>query len=467
MPRDGKKLLVIIDNLDEFAEKLLSLIANESDEGCSRLIAMIEAAKKNYNKPIESWLKGWFYQYTRVRGPDVDQAIKGMAAFPDAFTRLQEFKSLVAKGEWNQGSFNYCLFVELIKAIPGYKPIDDELIQPIIVRLKDLISIRIDGFMYQYKANQKLMESRDQERLLTHQSSQKSIETVLITHDLEGAQSAVKTQPGKIVFSLLMKNNLWELSWIDWTGKAYVLQPGEELIKFLFDHEIKDVEHLNPVQLKPLKRECLKAREAFLEKIHVLINLKNPDTLEELSVNDLLEKGICSTFVIRGEPNQYSLCWINTLSKNKSIPLEDYPELKKWLDTLNPIKEEHLVQLKTFLLHVNTTRSLGMDDFKSKLTNCLSRSPGKISAPKVNDTKRLDLSLFSELERCFGKRIDKIEPLIDETDRSEEKPEKDLPGRLKIESYAVSNLFGHRTKSAIDSNIDPSLLKDNAPNDFS
>lgn len=163
MPNSGKKLPVIIDHLVEFVDKLLNRIANESPEGCASLVTNIEIAKQNYNKPIESWLQGWFYQYTRIRGPEVEHALKGMGAFPDSFTRLQEFKILVGKGEWNVGSFNYYLFVELIKEVPDYQPIDDKLVHPIILRVKDLIIEKIDVFIFQYKANQKEIDSRKSE----------------------------------------------------------------------------------------------------------------------------------------------------------------------------------------------------------------------------------------------------------------------------------------------------------------
>lgn len=138
-PKDGKELLDIIDNLNEFAEKLLSRIADESDEGCKQLVHVLESARARYNKPIESWLKGWFYQFTRKRGQEIDMAIKGMEAFPDAYTRLQEFKLLVGKGEWEHGSFNYYLFDELIKSVPGYKPLESELVHPIILKLRQKI----------------------------------------------------------------------------------------------------------------------------------------------------------------------------------------------------------------------------------------------------------------------------------------------------------------------------------------
>lgn len=401
MPKDGKKLLVIIDCLEDFAEKTLSLIADESQAGCSRLISMIETAKKNYKKPVESWVTGWFYN--RLRGPEVDEAIKGMEAFPDAYTRLQEFKLLVGKGEWNKGgSFNYHLFVEIIKAIPGYEPLKDEEEQPIIVRLKDLISDRIDGFMNQYKVNQKLMEAREKERQQTQQSSQKSIEHVQVFNNVDSAKTVAMNQQSKPVFFLTFKNNLWDLFWVDLKGKVYKLEPSEELVKLLVDQNVQDVESLNIVQMKRLKRECVKTRETFLDKTQLLINPKDPVTHAALSNYILITKGTNATFILRGKPNEYNLSWINTLSQEKEIPLITYPEFNKWLNTLSSIGEEHIPQLKSYLLHVNTKKSLDMDDFKRELANRLSSNikvPPKVVLEKPG---RLDIGNFAVVSSLFG-----------------------------------------------------------------
>ncbi len=331
-PKDGKELLDIVDNLNEFAEKLLSRIADESDEGCKQLVHVLESARARYNKPIESWLKGWFYQFTRKRGQEIDMAIKGMEAFPDAYTRLQEFKLLVGKGEWEHGSFNYYLFDELIKSVPGYKPLESELVHPIILKLRQKINKRIDEFMSQYLATQKLIEARKQELLQTHQSAQKFIDNVSIINDLEAAKKSAKENKGIIQFCLIFESDIWKLSWVDATGKVYALEPGEELIQILIDGKIKDIvkdiDNLSALHLKQLKQECVKAREMLLGRVQLLINPKDPRTQAELTNDVLKENGTSATFVLRGKPNEYSLWWINTLGFAHEISLEPYASMK-------------------------------------------------------------------------------------------------------------------------------------------
>ncbi|HAT1792549.1 TPA: Dot/Icm T4SS effector RavH [Legionella pneumophila] len=452
-PKDGKELLDIIDNLNEFAEKLLSRIADESDEGCKQLVHVLESARARYNKPIESWLKGWFYQFTRKRGQEIDMAIKGMEAFPDAYTRLQEFKLLVGKGEWEHGSFNYYLFDELIKSVPGYKPLESELVHPIILKLRQKINKRIDEFMSQYLATQKLIEARKQELLQTHQSAQKFIDNVSMTNNLEAAKKSAKENKGVIQFCLIFESGIWKLSWVDATGKVYALEPGEELIQILIDAKIKDIvkdiDNLSALHLKQLKQECVKAREMLLGRVQLLINPKDPRTQAELTNDVLKENGTSATFVLRGKPNEYSLWWINTLGFAHEISLESYASMKTWLnDQGHPLKEEHIPQLKTYLLNVNTIKSIDvkedMKEFKAQLQECLaagpkSKIPPASGAIKTTNAKKLDLRLFGDVERCLRSQL---------SERQEEKAAIQEPGKINLNKYEnIATLFGNRAKN--------------------
>ncbi|HAU3862585.1 hypothetical protein [Legionella pneumophila] len=466
-PKDGKELLDIIDNLNEFAEKLLSRIADESDEGCKQLVHVLESARARYNKPIESWLKGWFYQFTRKRGQEIDMAIKGMEAFPDAYTRLQEFKLLVGKGEWEHGSFNYYLFDELIKSVPGYKPLESELVHPIILKLRQKINKRIDEFMSQYLATQKLIEARKQELLQTHQSAHKFIDNVSITNDLEAAKKTAKENKSVIQFCLIFESNIWKLSWIDATGKVYALEPGEELIQILIDGKIKDIvkdNNLSALHLKHLKQECIKAREMLLGRVQLLINPKDLRTQVELTNDMLKENGTSATFVLRGKPNEYSLWWINTLGLAHEISLESYASMKTWLnDQSHPLKEEHISQLKTYLLSVNTIKSIDvkedMKEFKAQLQECLAAGPKskKISpvssASKTTNAKKLDLRLFGDVERCLKNQL---------TERQEERVATQEPGKINLDKYEnIATLFGNRAKNMEQHEGQPSKPNDN------
>jgi hypothetical protein len=163
--QNDKNVLIILDNLNEFAEKLLSQIADETSEGRHQLVAKIQQANNHYNKPIESPILGWIYWFSRTRGSDIDLAIKTIEAHTDAATRLKVLKLLVSEGQWHVGSFNHYLFEELIKGLPEYQPLDSEALEPVIKRLKELIFLKIDGFINKLTANQQLISSREKEEL--------------------------------------------------------------------------------------------------------------------------------------------------------------------------------------------------------------------------------------------------------------------------------------------------------------
>jgi hypothetical protein len=87
-----------------------------------------------------------------------------MEAFPDVYTRLQEFQLLVGRGEWNHGSFNYYLIDELTQIIPGYKPLKSEEAGAVTQRLGVLIYQKIDLLMKKYKQNTLGSASQDATR---------------------------------------------------------------------------------------------------------------------------------------------------------------------------------------------------------------------------------------------------------------------------------------------------------------
>lgn len=460
MPDKNKKLPEITDYLDEFVDKLLNRIADESEDGRISLIAAMVTANQFYKVPIDSWTTGWFYQYFRTRGPDIEQAITNIGEFPDACTRLQELKILVEKGEWSpNSSYNYYLFIELIKSVPGYKPLDDDLVHPITIKVKDKIINRIDNFMTQYKANQKLIENREKERLAIQQSIKKSVDNVLIFNNLKSAQASAEENPAKIHFSLFCSNKLWQLSWIDLTGKVYKLDLGDELITTLIDQEIEDVQDVTLLQSKHLKQECTKARELFLDKVQVQVNPKDPANHLEINNVSLIDQGVAATFILRGKANAYSLYWISTLGKINEISLDKYPLFKNWLNDQNTLSGDKLPQLKSYLLHVNTASSLNskkdMIDFKSELQACLGQGP-KTARPiksvlPIKPPKRLDLSLFAGVAKCLGEH-----QALDKADLKE-KQEADAPqGRLNLDNYAaVSSFFGNKQKVSLDPADEP------------
>lgn len=129
-------------------------MTDETETGRKKIIALSKSAEKKYANPVKSWLTGWIYQYTRTRSGTINQSIKVMENFPDAYTRLQEFKLMLSEGEWNAGSYNYFLFLELIEALPEYEPLKKQFVHAFILQLKDLLIQKVDVFMLQHKSSE-------------------------------------------------------------------------------------------------------------------------------------------------------------------------------------------------------------------------------------------------------------------------------------------------------------------------
>ncbi|MDI1352918.1 MAG: hypothetical protein PSV35_09185 [bacterium] len=436
-----KKLMVILDNLNDFADKLIGEIADESEHGYQQLVAKIQQAYFYYNKPIESPILGWVYYFTRTRGNEINLAIKNIEAYTDTPTRLKEFKSLVNDGQWNVGSFNYYLFIELINSVPGYEPLDKESLVPVMKRLRELLLQKSSVFIAQLTLSNKLIEEREQERQNIHPLKGNSVVAIELSSDLKSSQTSAQIYAEKIYFCLVVKKNEWQLSWIDYSGTVIALKLNKELTLLLEHLRVKHVEQLNPIQERKIKHECLKIREIFLAKTQLLIN---PD---EKTHEALIAKGVTSTFILRGTPNHYNLDWINSLGKITTISLEKKLPLKTWLNNHNSLSEHDIPQLKAFLLQINTAQSIGMDEFKKKLKNCLAPEPvGK----KLNSSKRINLDLFSDLNRCLGNHLRKSKDEINPphlANKLMDKPIRISP-KLNLERYsALTTLFGHKAQS--------------------
>lgn len=425
-----EQLREITDHLDDFVEKLLSRIADESEKGRAELVAAMEAAKKRYKEPTESWVYGWFYTFTRTRGPEIDSAIEAIKVFPEAYTRLQELKLLVERGgEVPESSYKYYLFIELINSVPGYKPLDTELVHPITLKIKNKILAKIDSFIYQYQASERMIEERKKELASTHNTTPKravDVDHVLLFNNVEEAQNSAKINIDKIHFSLVLAEDHWNISWVDLSGNVHQFElefvteveekeldvvtkktivKKKELVALLEKHDISDVAQISEVFAKRIKEECMKEREcflrggSFLQKAGLLINPVKIATHEAKSNSDLVSEGVNATFVLRGEPHAYSLTWINHVGNAQTISLDKYPQLKKWLDLQNPLRPNQHPELKMYLQQVDTSwRMMGKDTIKEQVEECLINGPKKPGANAIKPqmtSHKLDLKRFS------------------------------------------------------------------------
>ncbi|KTD06123.1 hypothetical protein Lgra_2900 [Legionella gratiana] len=397
----------------EFVNQVLAIIADESEEGRRKIIAIARRAEEKYERPIKSWLTGWFYQYTRTRGEKVEQSIDVMQKFPDAYTRLLEFKLIISDGEWKIGSYNYLLFLELIDAIPDYASIDESFIHSFILELKELVIKQIDSFMFQYKSTLESIKAREIERQTIRQNERQSIENILIFNELTVAKEMLSQQPDKTGFSLSFKNDLWNLFWIDENGETYPLSPSNELILKLTTLEEPNIEKLNKVSLKQIKKECVKARDQYLSKIQVIINPEDKKSHAPLSIENLIINGVTSTFVLRDTEKETNLWWINSMGVSSKISLTDYPKLNSWLATHKPpFNETDGLQFKANLLHIKTTQPFSASKIESMnemLEKVLKKQGPRDAFTKDNlNIGRLDLESFDNIKLHLEDRVKKI-----------------------------------------------------------
>lgn len=440
----NEKLLSITLNVTKFAEKLLQLMADESPQGTKRLVASIDAAKKTYNKPVDSALTGWFYGQFRKRAPVVDATAKGIQTFPNAYGRLKEFKALITKGEWNdESSYNYYLFVELIKSVPGYKPLQRNQYSNVINELKDSLLMHIDAYLYQYEVSLKL--SQNNKDTTSPKPLEQKEDIIKITSDLSNAILLAKAEPKNTIFFLLSAKGKWHFSWVDNLGQDYSLALNNELKDFLQKHKVNVLSDLNPIYFRQLKNICVTIKENFLAPL-----LVNPSALRmdpkyfENDLNNLFDKGVKSTFILLNQTNGYQLLWVNGLGQARDIALDTYPQLKACLEADKALNPQYITQVRAQLLRVSTRQTVGMTDFKKILSEQLglSEAPVLVKSPII-PPKRLDMSAYSNIERCLKSTLENTVP---ESKKLEEPVRVE---RLKLSEYAaVSSFFGHRQQSA-------------------
>ncbi|MGM9452143.1 hypothetical protein ACTAZI_02285 [Legionella bozemanae] len=441
----------------EFVEQVVAIIANESEEGRKRIVAIARRAEEKYEQPVKSWITGWIYQYTRTRGEKIGQSINVMKDFPDAYTRLQELKLMISDGAWNvKSSYNYYLFLELIDAVPDYQPLEDHLMPNFIMDLKDEVLIEINNFMAQYKATLEDKKAREIERQAARESARQLTENVMVFNNLVAAKQYQSTQQDKTVFVINYKNNQWHISWIDITGEVYPLTPGDELAQKLATLEGQDIEKLSPVHLKRIKLECLKAREQYLAKVQLVINPENPKTHSALTNDELITNGMTSTFVLRCTKSETSLCWINSMGVPKDITLSEGSKLNSWLaDHKDSLLEGDILQLKAYLLQLNTAQSIAsskLHEMNNKLSHVLQANSmlsqalqrrndhGELVVDKTKESRgRIDLKQFALLDQHMKARLEKI--ATDKVNPSKlevvEEPQKEIPKKLDKSRYAA------------------------------
>ncbi|MFI4963172.1 MAG: hypothetical protein ACHP6H_04870, partial [Legionellales bacterium] len=282
----------------------------------------------------------------------------------------------------------------------------------------------------------------------THSSDIKAVDSVIVCTDLEFAKTTAKRHVGESVFCIFYKTEgHCAFFWVDPRGTDYPLEPSKELKGlFLKQRSLDATQDCSKLEQK-IKKEMHRIKETFLLKTQVLVNPLDDKTSNEVSNETLIAQGAHSTFVLRGKMNEYRLWWLNSMGVQKEISLQSYPQLSQWLNKQEAFADAQLSQLRTHLIGVNTSNSLGSEQLlvQTDLNNLFLRKPGtKPSQTPQTQPKHLNLSLFAEVESCLGKRKDVEHREVEEIEMKEFKK---TPGRLDLDAYPlVSGLFNHRAK---------------------
>ena len=400
------KLKSVIANLEEFTDILLTQITDESKEGREQLVAAMRVAHARYQAPIADHFSGWIYYFTRVRGPEVNEAMTKVNQLPDAETRLHELQNLLNHGEWHIGSYNHEFFMQLINGVPGYRPLsvkqDDTKL--IINQVRQQLLDKINNFIKQQTATRNQVKAREQELKTIGTKDKKTLEdAALFSNNLE-ASEYISHSPGGVVFSLLDSGNSWQLFWHRDENSCFRLPLIKPLEIFLkqkkakFSQDYAVIEHIKQDERQEIIAWCLKSIDLFFAKVSVLINPKDNDPA--------IGKG--GVFIVRGAANRYSLEWINLLGVKRTILPKEYPILFSWLEGCNTFDQAAIFALKSHLLGVDIAAPIGRTQFKRELEGCLAKGRVLPVKSKQQQVGRLNLGLFADVARVIGQQSEQV-----------------------------------------------------------
>ena len=438
------------------------------------LIKILSCTEK---KPIDSWITGWVYLYYRTRVEDIGITLGFMHNHHDAYARVNAFKELINKGEWNLGSFNVTLFKGLVKKIPEYAALDDRNASSYSLRLKELIAPKIDSFIARYEAEQ-LEIKREKEREAAEQKRLDELaDNVSILDNLDDAKSEAQDNPNRAVFCFA-RDNKWKTYLIDATGKEFPLDLHPLCVEKFVALTAADSTESGARELRSIKHECIKVKEQLLAKVQLLINPEDTD-------EEIINQRTFSTFVLRHTAEKSQLSWITSLGKVKEISLEKYPQLSAWLKKHSSIvNNEDVLHLKTYLLQVDPMKELDKERlnafgalFKQTFTSTTEQPPAPIVKVLKKERSTQKDGLFKDdvfrkqLESIMLRGLAQKESVANrevESTKMEQKPsaeavapmpgramekleciERPVPGKLKREHYIPLNgLFGQWDKKA-------------------
>ena len=451
-------MVKIIDYLIPFFEHFFSILADDSPAGTKQFLHTFNSAREQYKESIYKWSAVWRYMFTQTRLEEIEQAQKVMETYPDLIIRLQELQQILPKIEIDEkeeqsvtlDAFDCILLDHFVKLVPGYFPLKENEKPVIFSRIMEMLLSKIKSFQADNKFIEKTKMERQKECQKIPQKNNvaltKFIEIKLLVNPMNPDTKFPLSNEDLIeqghfnTFILRGMNRKYSLHWLNSIEKSVEIP----LKRYpLLDKWLITLESIQEDDLVKLK-EALTHVTTCVKKISVLIN---PDaSVGKLSNEDLIKRGVSSTFILRTHDEQHSLYWINSLNTAVEINLGDYPAFNKWLHN-NSLNECNHSCLNEYLCDINTGKPVGRDELKQELNHFFSR--GKHFVPvRENTSKPLDLGRYKMVADLFAKKYGT----------------QFTPAKLNLDNYAaVISLFGHKTdlQSDINNQVHEDTLQPN------
>lgn len=322
---------------EKIVYSLICFLSDESNEGLENIKEAIIGAGKQYNAEGYHWVLSSILTYYHGRKIEAKNTERDIVSYPDVLTRFQTLAKIFLKpnGGWESTSYNSLLLIHFMRAIDQVADdSNDPMYFGIIVKIKDLFKQQLQARLHDLSFSQSQAEEVAQNvKAVSEKAKRQAIDSSkLFYNKMDASQYAIE-QPEKVVFYLAQKDQSWQLKWYDLYGSPVKLDVSEELEGLLSSADQDESQ---------IKLECLKLRDLLIEERKVLINPAAPDL-----------SGLKSSFVLKGEPQDYSLDWYDTNGHYREIHLKNYIQLSQFLEQHSDFETMNVDALERHLRRVS------------------------------------------------------------------------------------------------------------------
>ncbi|QBR83544.1 hypothetical protein E3983_03720 [Legionella israelensis] len=337
--------------LSNIADSLIAFLTDESEKGREKILNAIKLAGRDYKGEEYNWL----FTYWRKRKEIATYTERDIDGSLSIIPRLQALAKvfLDPTGGWKSTSYNTTLLFYFLGALENNtNPTADPFFNSIVYDLADPFKRKLQDSLHEHLIAQKIAQEKARElESISDKAKKEALNFVHIFSNHEKAREYAMQKPQQISFALFFEKGKWQLAWYDVLGDDYSLEINKELNKQLSLYDEKDI-----IYDDAIKFECIKLRDAFIEKRKLFIN----PSASELS-------NIKSTFVLKGQKENYELYWYDNEGDCRQIDLAPYPFFLEYLNSQDKMDENNLPQLQAFLRKLNPTVSTGISKARQTL----------------------------------------------------------------------------------------------------